>query len=255
MKTILKYFLSLKLTVTLLSFSMVLVFCGTLAQVDKGIWTVMDQYFRTWIAWIDLSIFFNQFNSLSNYSVPFPGGFLIGALLSLNLLVVHAKTFKIFVTGKRLYIGLFFLIIGLILTYGVMVGWGTNEVAITESDAFWRVFFRLGRGTLSALVLFIACVYLYRKRAGMVLLHAGILLLLIGEFLTALFAVESTMTIREGQTVNFLDRSQQFELAFIESSNPNFDSVTVIPKKFLKQNKTIKSDDIPFDIMVHAFYV
>ena len=47
MKTILKYFLSLKLTVTLLSFSMVLVFCGTLAQVDKGIWTVMDQYFRT----------------------------------------------------------------------------------------------------------------------------------------------------------------------------------------------------------------
>ena len=39
------------------------------------------------------------------------------------------------------------------MTYGVMVGWGTNEVAITESDAFWRVFFRLGRGTLSALVL------------------------------------------------------------------------------------------------------
>ena len=66
----------------------------------------------------------------------------------------------------------------------------------------------------------------------MVLLHAGILLLLIGEFFTALFAVESTMTIREGQTVNFLDRSQQFELAFIESSNPNFDSVTVIPKNF-----------------------
>ena len=253
MKTILKYFLSLKLTVTLLSFSMVLVFCGTLAQVDKGIWTVMDQYFRTWIAWIDLSIFFNQFNSLSKYSIPFPGGFLIGALLSFNLLVVHAKTFKIFVTGKRLYIGLFFLIIGLILTYGVMVGWGTNEVAITESDAFWRVFFRLGRGTLSALVLFIACVYLYRKRAGMVLLHAGILLLLIGEFFTALFAVESTMTIREGQTVNFLDRSQQFELAFIESSNPNFDSVTVIPKKFLKQNKIIKLDDIPFDIKVHTF--
>ena len=67
MKTILKYFLSLKLTVTLLSFSMVLVFCGTLAQVDKGIWTVMDQYFRTWIAWIDLSIFFNQFKEIINF--------------------------------------------------------------------------------------------------------------------------------------------------------------------------------------------
>jgi len=232
---------------------MILVFCGTLAQVDKGIWTVMDQYFRTWIAWIDLSIFFNKFNPLSAFSIPFPGGFLIGALLSMNLLVVHAKTFKIFVTGKRLYVGLSLLIVGLILTYGVIVGWGTNTVATTESDAFWRVFFRLGRGTLSAVILFIACIYLYRKRAGMVLLHAGILLLLIGEFFTALFAVESTMTIREGQTVNFLDRSQKYELAFIEYSNPNFDRVTVIPKDFLKINKINEFDELPFNIKLNSF--
>lgn len=253
MNNILKYFLSLRLTVTLLSLSMILVFCGTLAQVDKGIWTVMDQYFRTWIAWIDLSIFFNKFNPLSAFSIPFPGGFLIGALLSMNLLVVHAKTFKIFVTGKRLYVGLSLLIVGLILTYGVIVGWGTNTVATTESDAFWRVFFRLGRGTLSAVILFIACIYLYRKRAGMVLLHAGILLLLIGEFFTALFAVESTMTIREGQTVNFLDRSQKYELAFIEYSNPNFDRVTVIPKDFLKINKINEFDELPFNIKLNSF--
>jgi len=253
MNNVLKYFLSLRLTVTLLSLSMILVFCGTLAQVDKGIWTVMDQYFRTWIAWIDLSIFFNKFNPLSAFSIPFPGGFLIGALLSMNLLVVHAKTFKIFVTGKRLYVGLSLLIVGLILTYGVIVGWGTNTVATTESDAFWRVFFRLGRGTLSAVILFIACIYLYRKRAGMVLLHAGILLLLIGEFFTALFAVESTMTIREGQTVNFLDRSQKYELAFIEYSNPNFDRVTVIPKDFLKINKINEFDELPFNIKLNSF--
>ena len=253
MNNILKYFLSLRLTVTLLSLSMILVFCGTLAQVDKGIWTVMDQYFRTWIAWIDLSIFFNKFNPLNAFSIPFPGGFLIGALLSMNLLVVHAKTFKIFVTGKRLYVGLSLLIVGLILTYGVIVGWGTNTVATTESDAFWRVFFRLGRGTLSAVILFIACIYLYRKRAGMVLLHAGILLLLIGEFFTALFAVESTMTIREGQTVNFLDRSQKYELAFIEYSNPNFDRVTVIPKDFLKINKINEFDELPFNIKLNSF--
>ena len=232
---------------------MILVFCGTLAQVDKGIWTVMYQYFRTWIAWIDLSIFFNKFNPLNALSIPFPGGFLIGALLSMNLLVVHAKTFKIFVTGKRLYVGLSLLIVGLILTYGVIVGWGTNTVATTESDAFWRVFFRLGRGTLSAVILFIACIYLYRKRAGMVLLHAGILLLLIGEFFTALFAVESTMTIREGQTVNFLDRSQKYELAFIEYSNPNFDRVTVIPKDFLKINKINEFDELPFNIKLNSF--
>ena len=77
MNNVLKYFLSLRLTVTLLSLSMILVFCGTLAQVDKGIWTVMDQYFRTWIAWIDLSIFFNKFNPLSAFSIPFLVDFLL----------------------------------------------------------------------------------------------------------------------------------------------------------------------------------
>ena len=58
MKRLVDLFLSLKLTVTLLALSMVLIFVGTLAQVDKGIWTVMDQYFRCWIAWIELSVFF-----------------------------------------------------------------------------------------------------------------------------------------------------------------------------------------------------
>ncbi len=51
------FFLSLKLTVVLLALSMVLIFAGTLAQVDQGIWTVVDQYFRCLIARIDLYIF------------------------------------------------------------------------------------------------------------------------------------------------------------------------------------------------------
>ena len=253
MKTFFSYFLSLKLTVSLLSLSMILVFCGTLAQVDKGIWTVMDQYFRTWIAWIDLSIF-SKSNSLSLIRLPFPGGFLIGALLSVNLVVVHAKTFRIFVKGKRLWIGMILLILGLILTSGVILGWGSSTVATTESDAFWRVLFRLGRGTAAAVVLFIACYFLYKKRAGMVLLHAGILLLLLGEFFTALFAVESTMTIKEGQSVNFIDRSQRFEVAFIETSNNNFDKVTVIPTNLLKQGNKLEVNDLPFNIYVHAIF-
>ena len=29
-----------------------IVLVGTLAQVDKDMWEVIDDYFRTWIAWI-----------------------------------------------------------------------------------------------------------------------------------------------------------------------------------------------------------
>ena len=66
----------------------------------------------------------------------------------------------------------------------------------------------------------------------MVLLHAGILLLLVGEFFTALFAVEATMTIREGETATFFDRSQQFELVLTDTSNSEVDRVTTIPSHF-----------------------
>ncbi len=49
---------SLKFTVTLFAMTIVLVFAGTLAQVEKDIWQVIDEYFRTLITWIDFQLFF-----------------------------------------------------------------------------------------------------------------------------------------------------------------------------------------------------
>ena len=140
MKRLFDLFLSLKLTVTLLALSMVLIFVGTLAQVDKGIWTVMDQYFRCWIAWIELSVFFPSSAPGPAVVVPFPGGFLLGSLLSLNLLAVHSSTFKVLVKGRRLWVGYSLLLLGLVITVQVVLGWGTAPVAATENDAFWRYF-------------------------------------------------------------------------------------------------------------------
>jgi hypothetical protein len=252
MRRLVDLFLSLKLTVTLLVLSMVLIFAGTLAQVDKGIWTVMDQYFRCWVAWIEVSVFFPSSVSVPAVVLPFPGGFLLGSLLSLNLVAVHSSTFKVLVKGYRLWVGYGLLLLGLLITVGVVLGWGTASVAATENDAFWRVFFRLGRGTLAGAVLFAACWVLYKQRAGMVLLHAGILLLLVGEFFTALFAVEATMTIREGETATFFDRSQQFELALTDTSDADVDRVTTIPQSLLKPGEMVSVAALPFDVVVHA---
>ncbi len=168
MNKITAFFCSLKFTVVLLSLSMVLVFAGTLAQVDKGIWSVMDQYFRCFIAWIDLPIFFPRTMNIPPLRFPFPGGFLIGFLLTANLLAVHMGTFKVVATGRRRVVGFLILALGALVVTGVMLGWGTAPVAATDSDAFWRVFLRLGRGTLAAVVLYIAAIFLYRKRAGIV---------------------------------------------------------------------------------------
>ena len=84
---------SLRLTVVLFALSIVLVLAGTLAQVDHDIWYVVKGYFRTWLAWIDFQIFFPR-----AWDVPggfyFPGGWLIGGALGLNLVAAHALRFK-----------------------------------------------------------------------------------------------------------------------------------------------------------------
>ena len=92
MKRLFDLFLSLKLTVTLLALSMVLIFVGTLAQVDKGIWTVMDQYFRCWIAWIELSVFFPS-SASGPAGSPVSGRFSIGFI-----------TFVEFVSGAFIHL-------------------------------------------------------------------------------------------------------------------------------------------------------
>ncbi len=88
---------SLRITVTLFALAILLVFFGTLAQIDEGIFTVLHHYFRTVVAWIPLQVFvrFGQvFLGVSPTAsvagrFPFPGGQLLGGLLLVNLLSAH----------------------------------------------------------------------------------------------------------------------------------------------------------------------
>src|SRR6516225_7256809 len=106
-KKILMPLASLRLTVVMFVLAIALVFMGTLAQVDEGIFTVLTKYFRTGIAWIPFQalVRFGQvFLGVSpqaqvSGSFPFPGGWLIGGVLLVNLLAAHAIRFKL--TWKR----------------------------------------------------------------------------------------------------------------------------------------------------------
>jgi hypothetical protein len=78
------FFVSLKLTVVLLALSLILVFASTLAQVDLGIYTVQEEFYRSFVAiWRVGGLF-----------IPLPGGYLVGGLLLINLVSAHIYRLK-----------------------------------------------------------------------------------------------------------------------------------------------------------------
>jgi hypothetical protein len=190
---------SLQLTVVLFALSIGLIFFGTVAQMDYGIWTVVDKYFWSWAVWVPLDLFAKVgvvFFGLPpdthwGVSFPYPAGKLLGGAMLLNLLAAHLVRFRI----------------------------------------TW-------------------------KRSGVLLIHGGLILLFVGEFITREYAVEQRMTIEEGETVNFTEDSRNFELAFIDRSDPVADQVTAIPSRRLRRaDGRITHPDLPVDVEVVKYMV
>jgi hypothetical protein len=172
---------SLRLTVACLIAALVLVFVGTLAQVDLGLYAAQSKFFRSFlVCWTPAG---------SHLRIPvMPGGWLIGTVLLVNLLAAHAKRFKF--TPKK---------------YGIL------------------------------------------------LVHAGLIFLLVGQFGTELFQVESTMRIEVGQTRNYTEAPRKVELAVIDVTDPGKDRVTVIPESVVAQGGDIRTPDLPFTLHVEKY--
>jgi hypothetical protein len=180
-RRIISIFTSLRLTVACLIAALVLVFVGTLAQVDLGLYAAQSKFFRAFfVYWTPEG---------SHLKIPvFPGGWLIGLTLLVNLLAAHAKRFKF--TPKK---------------YGIL------------------------------------------------LIHGGLIFLLLGQFMTELFQVESTMRIEPGQTKNYTEAPRRNELAVIDVTDPDKDKVTVIPESLLAKGGEIRTPDLPFALRVEKY--
>lgn len=186
---VLNFLGSLQLTVILLVLSIFLVFVGTLAQIDFGVWTVVHDYFRAWVAWVDLQLFFPRDRVVPG-KFPIPGGWTLGGLLLVNLLVAHYQRFN-----------------------------------------------------------------LSKAKIGLFLIHAGLILLLVGEALTGIYAEEGNMTISEGSSSNYSEDIRHPELAIVTALNDKEDQVTVIPEAKLKHKGTIAHDLLPFDVQIDDYQI
>ena len=106
------FFTSLRLTVVCLALGLVLVFAGTLAQVDLGLYKAQNEFFRSFcIYWGPKG---------ASWRLPvFPGGYLIGGVLLINLLAAQVRRFTFSVSKVGLWMvhgGLILLLLGQLLT-------------------------------------------------------------------------------------------------------------------------------------------
>ena len=173
---------SLRLTAVCLILAFVLVFWGTLAQVDLGLYKVQNEFFRSFFIWWTPPHW--------GIKVPvFPGGYLVGGVLVINLISSHFKRF-----------------------------------------------------TLTA------------DKAGIWLVHFGLILLLFGQFLTDRLSRESTLHLREGESRNYSESDREAELAIIDRTDPRADSVVAVPQRVLMRQREIRQWALPFVVKVRAFY-
>jgi hypothetical protein len=179
---LISFFASLRLTVVLLALGIILVFWGTLAQVDLGLFKAQNEFFR--------SFFVYWGPKGASWKIPvFPAGYLVGGLLLINLVTAHVKKFKF-----------------------------------------------------------------TRKKAGIWLVHFGIILLLLGQLLTDVLSRESSLHLREGEAKNYSEIERDAELAVVDVTDPNSDKVVAIPQSVLMHRKEIEHSEMPFKIRVKDYF-
>jgi hypothetical protein len=181
---IFNFFSSLRLTVVTLALALILVFAGTLAQVKMGLYTAQERFFSSML------IYWTPGGS--DWRIPvYPGGFLLGGILLLNLVAAQARRFSF-----------------------------------------------------------------TKKKAGIYIIHLGLIILFLGQFSTQLLQVESQMAIGPGESKNYSEADRRSELAIIDVTDPKVDKVVSIPERVLskKVGQEITQADLPFALRVKDYH-
>lgn len=91
------------------------------------------------------------------------------------------------------------------------------------------------------------------RKSGIYLVHLGLILLIVGQFLTGLMQDEYQMRLDQGETKNYAESYRQVELAIVDTSNPQYDEVVAIPEHALAHKATVQQALLPFRVKVKSW--
>ncbi len=93
------------------------------------------------------------------------------------------------------------------------------------------------------------------KKIGITITHCGVMLLLFGSGLTALFSLEGNMIIQEGNRSNYFENFYIKEFALINITDNEFDEYIIFDENNLFIENILAHDQLPFKIKIIDYYV
>ena len=92
------------------------------------------------------------------------------------------------------------------------------------------------------------------RKAGIWIIHVGLILLFAGEFVTGLFQVDMQLSIEQGQTRNFIESTRELELALIDTTAADTDEVYGMPAEMLARSTLIQIPGTPVTLKVNRYF-
>lgn len=91
------------------------------------------------------------------------------------------------------------------------------------------------------------------KKAGIWIVHAGLILLVVGEFVTGGFQVDARLAFEEGQTANYVEVPREVELAVVDVTDPAADDVYGVSEGALGRGGTVAIAGTPLSLRVKRY--
>ena len=92
------------------------------------------------------------------------------------------------------------------------------------------------------------------QNLGTIIIHIGVLLLLIGGFVTMKFSKEGNMLIKEGESSNYINDYHKLELVINDISAQNYQHIIKLDESYLRPGNIIKLDNLNANMTIKKFY-
>jgi ABC-type transport system involved in cytochrome c biogenesis permease subunit len=117
----------------------------------------------------------------------------------------------------------------------VSLGLHLGGQSVRLDDPGLRIVWQLLQASIASCVVLVGMVLLFGKRGGNMLIHVGVALLMVGQFVFGDRQIEQRITLVEGDESNMVFMMDELEIAMIDVSRDDEDQVKAIPDALIRR--------------------